>query len=148
VIPTAALPGVGTGDVACFYLSDERSTRQPSASKSDVESAREHIKFVSLVYSGLTGGVRNRLKSQPELAEFLVAAYVPLIMSFGDIPRLRLSEFSDPESEGSHSTLVVNVQTQLSVDDAMRRLDSFDNSWFLEHMDDVAGRITFVLSFP
>jgi hypothetical protein len=147
VIAQATLPGFGTGDITYLVSSAHHFGSVSDSSGSALGIARANMRFIELVYHGLTKEITKQLSEEPRLVEFLASAYLPLIRSFGSPPALKLTQFRDPDSEDDAAMLVVDVQAQLPMDEALERLDDFDQSWFLHHMKVVSGRVTFLLSF-
>jgi len=57
-----------------------------------------------------------------------------------------LEVISDPEVEGVEE-LFAYILTSLPIDEALARLDSLDEEWFLDQLDRVGGRFNFNLEF-
>jgi len=88
--------------------------------------------------------VRRFLTAYLELIEFLLEAYAHLQRHFGPDPQVVLEVVSDPEIEGSEE-LFTYIRTSLPVDEALARLDSLDEEWFLDQLDQVGRQFNFNL---
>lgn len=65
---------------------------------------------------------------------------------FGPGTPLALSAERDREASG-HTELVVAIGTDLDAEDALARLDRFDEGWWLDALLPVAGVLLFTLEF-
>jgi hypothetical protein len=90
--------------------------------------------------------VRKFIQKHPLLVDLLIEAYTPLTDFFGPDPQVSLSVVSDPEEAGLDE-LVGSIQTPLSPDEALERLDAFDEYWFLDQLNRTNGRLNFNLDF-
>ena len=86
------------------------------------------------------------LHAYPQLIEVLLEAHVYLQKYFGPDPQVTLKVVSDPEVEGVEE-LFAYILTSLLVDEALARLDRFDEEWFLDQLDRVGGRFNSNLEF-
>jgi hypothetical protein len=90
--------------------------------------------------------VRQYLRNHPELIQVLLEAHPYLKEIFGTQVRVFLEIVTDPEA-AREQELFAYIVTTLSADEAVRRLDDFDDGWFLQHVERVAGRLNFNLEF-
>jgi hypothetical protein len=90
--------------------------------------------------------VRPFLRTHPQLVEALLEAYVYLQEYFGPEPQMVLEVVSDPEVEG-WDELFAYILTALPVDEALARLDRFDQEWFLDQFDWTDGLLNFDVEF-
>ena len=72
------------------------------------------------------------LSKNPEVKSFLFEAYDEIRKYFPE-GELVLDIMEYPED--SEPTLLVLIETQLSPDEALKRLDEFDKHWWLERVD-------------
>lgn len=86
------------------------------------------------------------IRRHPSLADLLIEAYAPLTDSFGPNPQVLLSVISDPEEAGLDE-LVGSIRTPLEPDEALERLDAFDEYWFLDQLNRANGKLNFNLDF-
>jgi hypothetical protein len=142
----ATVPSVGTGDVACVIRQDDNGDGRSVSSRSFWEDQRAKIALVELLYRPTTPRVRRQLESEPYICDFLIAAYFPLMSTFDEALRFGLRLFSDPEADRD-TVLVVDIRSSRPVVEALERLDQFDNAWFIPHLPESDGRITFMLAF-
>lgn len=90
--------------------------------------------------------VRQYLRDYPEVIEVLIEARPHLEEHFGTEVRVSLEVINDPEA-AEIKELFAYIATDLSADEAVMRLDAFDEGWFLHYVDRVAGRLNFNLEF-
>lgn len=86
------------------------------------------------------------LRKHPALIDLLLEAPAQIERYFGSSSLLTLELATDPEDPDS-TELFVNVSVPLPVDDAIVRLDRFDEGWFLEQLERTGGRLNFNLEF-
>ena len=86
------------------------------------------------------------LARYPFLGPLLLEALGPLGEAFGDDTPLVVALETDPEVPGWEE-LVVLVETTLPVDEADRRLEVFDTTWWLDHLPQAQGKLFFTLEF-
>jgi len=108
------------------------------------EQALQQIENFYLVTNPQT--VRQFVRLHPYLAELLIEAFAPLREFFGPDPQVSLSVVSDPEQEGLEE-LLGSILTPLPPDEALARLDAFDEYWFLDQLDRANGTLNFNLEF-
>lgn len=82
-----------------------------------------------------------------ELCNFLQESRRQLRRFFGAEPAFVLEVVKDPEVPTPSDFLFVNIRTTLSVDDAMARLDQFDEAWYLDQVDLFGELVNFNLEF-
>jgi hypothetical protein len=76
-------------------------------------------------------GVRRYLDGQPTLVPLLVEARRAIPRYFPDPTGVRLELLADRD-DGDHVDLFAIIRTVLPEDEALRRLDRFDEEWWLE----------------
>lgn len=69
----------------------------------------------------------------PEVESFIEAAYPALTKSFGGPVEIVLELITDPDEVGQQQ-LVGWIQSTDSVAEGLRKLDRFEDEWFLDHM--------------
>lgn len=85
--------------------------------------------------------------SHPQLTDFLQASHQELRRLFGHEPKFVLEVVRDPEASAPSDFLFVNIRTAMPVDEAMARLDQFDDSWYLDQVDLFGELVNFNLEF-
>ena len=90
-----------------------------------------------------TNHINDYLQSHSELINFLLESHYHLEKYFGTSAKFELEVVHDPEAQ--HEQLIVYINTSLSVDEALIRLDRFDNDWFLDHVNWIGHFINFNL---
>jgi hypothetical protein len=83
------------------------------------------------------------LQSHSELINFLLESHYYLEKYFGVSAKFELEVVQDPEAQ--HEQLIVYINIPLPVDEALTRLDRFDNDWFLDHINLLGHLINFNL---
>ena len=86
------------------------------------------------------------LARYPFLVPLLTEALGPLGDAFGTETPLVVAVETDPEVAGWEE-LRVDVETTLPVDEADRRLEVFDTTWWLAHLPRAQGKLFFTLAF-
>jgi len=86
------------------------------------------------------------LQIHPALIDLLLEASPYVERYFGPNPQVVLEVVRDPEVTGSEE-LFANICTSLPVEEALERLDQFDEKWFLAQLERTAGRFNFNLEF-
>ena len=86
------------------------------------------------------------LARYPFLVLVLTDALGPLGDAFGAETPLVVAVETDPEVAG-WDELVVAVETTLPVDEADRRLEVFDTTWWLANLPRAQGKLFFTLAF-
>lgn len=89
--------------------------------------------------------VKEFIEEHSYLTHILIESYELIIRFFGSGCYLELAVTTDPE-EG-FKELFVYIKTALPVDEALQKLDNFDDQWFLDKMSDTKGKLNFNLSF-
>ena len=82
----------------------------------------------------------------PFLLELLVDASDQLLRIFPNETIYRLEIEHDLEDENIEE-LVCLICTDLAPDEALKKLDAFDEAWFLDNLENTAGKLIFTLSF-
>jgi hypothetical protein len=85
--------------------------------------------------------------AHPQVADFLQASYGQLRRFFGPEASLVLEVVRDPEASVPSDFLFVNIRTSMPVDDALARLDQFDEDWYLDQVDTFGDLVNFNLEF-
>ena len=83
------------------------------------------------------------LQSHPQLINFLQESHYYLLKHFESTSKFALEVIHDPEAQ--HQQLIVYINTPMSVDEALNRLDKLDTEWFLDHINSVGHLINFNL---
>lgn len=86
------------------------------------------------------------LTRYPFLLPLLTEALGPLEEAFGPETPFVIAVDRDPEVVGWED-LRVDVETPLAADEAGRRLDAFDTTWWLDHLPEAQGKLFFTLAF-
>ena len=86
------------------------------------------------------------LARHPFLVPVLTDALGPLADAFGTDTPLVVAVETDPEGAGWEE-LRVDVETTLPVDEADRRLEVFDTTWWLANLPRAQGKLFFTLAF-
>lgn len=107
----------------------------------EVEKSLERVKAL---FPAETDGVQEFLRKHPALIAVLLDAYPHLARIFGT-PHLTLNVVRDSEGEGEDE-LFAYITTTEPVDEALAKLDQFDEEWFLDQ-DQTEGRLNFSLEF-
>lgn len=106
-------------------------------------------RFVTLdtLYHGHNSrAVREYLDQHRVLQSVLVEAHEYLQRCFGPNLHVELCLKPDPEVEGL-DVLFGYISTDLPVEEALKRLERFDEMWFLDAMPDIPARLNFNLRF-
>jgi hypothetical protein len=85
------------------------------------------------------------LDKHPGLADFVLEA-AKHIRKYFPYEKLSLEVVSDPEM-GEDEELFSYILTSLSVEDALQKLNNFDEQWFLNQLDRTGGLFNFNLKF-
>jgi hypothetical protein len=86
------------------------------------------------------------LENHPFLVSLLLEAYSKIETYFPEYPQVFLEVFTDPEVPDD-TQLVASIKTNLSPDEALERLDSFDRKWWLLSMDRAKGELCIDVEF-
>ena len=87
------------------------------------------------------------IASHPQLTGFLQASHRELRQLFGPESRFVLEVVRDPETSAPNAYLFVNIRTAMPMDEAMARLDQFDENWYLDQVDSFGDLVNFNLEF-
>lgn len=90
--------------------------------------------------------IRQFLRTHSPLIEVLFEAWPHLHQHFGPDLQVALEVVSDPEVE-NWDELFAYVLTPLLPDEALVRLNNFDQDWFLDQLDRVDGTLNFDVEF-
>jgi hypothetical protein len=91
--------------------------------------------------------VQRFLEQHPGVTQVLLDAKKPLQDAFGKDVKVSVTVTSNPEiAEGEF--LVSSIQTSLSAMDAHARLDTFDETWWLDNVSRAEGQVIFTIAFP
>lgn len=82
----------------------------------------------------------------PSYIDWLLQSHAALTAHFGAEAKFVLDAIDDPDIAGN-TQLAVYIKTRIPVDEAMRRLEQFDNDWFFDQIDFVGNKIFFNLAF-
>ena len=106
---------------------------------------KTHLRNVETLYSfrNITE-IQQFLQDHHFLVNFLIEAHPYVSKYFGDYPQIALELISDPEIDGSEQ-LFAYIVTSLPVTEALERLNSLDEEWFIEQFDRVDGLFNFNL---
>lgn len=106
--------------------------------QAELNKARQHYRFRG-------DGVDEFLAERPKLIELLLSAYPQVERLFGKGTPISLEVVTDPEYPAPPE-IFAYIGTQLAVDQALGRLNQFDD-WYLGQSDDLAGELTFSVEF-
>jgi len=143
----ATISGGGTGEILDILAEPGLHMVLSAQSRSATADAATAVRVASLLYGPMTTTVRAHIDANTDLAEFLVAAYAPLVTIFEPGVRCSADLFFDPESPNMSPVLMIGIHTALPVDEAVERLTAFDQDWFLEQSHSIGGRVNFNLEF-
>lgn len=91
--------------------------------------------------------LRRFLESTPDLGVLIEEARQAASAVFGEEAAFHLEWFVDPESSVPSSRVYLVIETPLSVEDANRRMDEFDECWWLENSHRADGRLSVALEY-
>ena len=89
--------------------------------------------------------VRKYLNVHPQLVGFLLDSHEQLRRYFGAEPDFELEVVRDPEVEPPVDFLFVYICTSMDVDEALGRLEQFDENWYLDKYDEFGALVNFNL---
>ena len=92
------------------------------------------------------GEVEGLLWDHEDLAPLLIEARGQIARCFGPNASVALMVAHDPRGE-SEPKLLALIQTQLSVGEARKREDQFDEEWWLDHLPLARFRLNFCLRY-
>jgi hypothetical protein len=90
--------------------------------------------------------VFHYLENHPFLVPLLLEAYSKIDTFFPEYPQVLLEVVTDPEVPDD-TQLVASIRVNLSPDEALERLDSFDRQWWLPSMDRAKGELCIHVEF-
>ena len=90
--------------------------------------------------------VKLFLHAHPQLKDVLIEARPHLQKHFGPDAQVFLEVVPDPEIEG-WDQLIAHIRTDHQPEEALHRLDQFDDEWFLDQLSRVGGQLNFNLEF-
>ncbi len=90
--------------------------------------------------------VRSFLRENPEVTQIILDSLEPLTRIFVEIEQLVLEVFRDPEEQGN-CELVCSIVTRLTAEEALEKLDMFDEQWFLDNTERTHGLLNFRIDF-
>ena len=126
--------------------SDTRYVRNvPSKAGEDIRADR-FVTLDALYHGHNSRAVREYLAKHRVLQSVLVEAHEYLRRCFGPNLHVELCLRPDPEVEGL-DVLFGYISTDLPVEEALERLERFDEMWFLDAMPDIPARLNFNLRF-
>lgn len=86
--------------------------------------------------------VKDYLALYPEIEDFIEAAWPALIKCFGGPVEIVLEVLTYPD-EIIHEELVGWIQSTDNVSEGPKKLDRFEEEWFLDHMAEVGAKFNF-----
>jgi len=92
------------------------------------------------------GEVIGFLESHAFLVSLLLEAYSKIRSYFPEYPQVILEVVTDPEVPDDNQ-LVASIKTNLSPNEALEKLDSFDSEWWLRSMDRARGELCISVEF-
>jgi len=85
------------------------------------------------------------VNEHPQLSGFLLEGYQQLRKHFGYEPSFGIEVVHDPEISQPNDFLFVYIRTSMDVDEAMDRLDQFDENWYLDQVEMFGNLVNFNL---
>ncbi len=89
--------------------------------------------------------VRAFIEKNPSLISILKEIYANILRYFPQ-SQIRLNIFSDPDITGSDE-LAATVITSMSPEEALEKLNQFDENWWLDAMSSINGKISINVEF-
>ena len=86
------------------------------------------------------------LENHSFLIPLLLEAYSRIGLYFPEYPEVILEVVTDPEVPDDNQ-LVASIKTNLSPNEALEKLDSFDSKWWLQSMDRARGELCINVEF-
>lgn len=86
--------------------------------------------------------VKDYLNRHPDLEDFINRAWPAVVECFGGPVEIVLELLTYPD-ESAHQELVGWIQSTDTVEVGLERLEQLENTWFLDHMDQVGDRFNF-----
>jgi len=90
--------------------------------------------------------VTEFLEKEPSLIQLLSQAYDQIVNHFPGSNEVILEVVSDPEAIGEEE-LVAFIRTQVSPDEALERLGSFEEEWWLDNCHRAQAKLCFHVEF-
>jgi hypothetical protein len=87
-------------------------------------------------------GVFQFLRLNTYLYKVLIDAHIVLSNIFYHNAKITLKLMTDGEND-NHQELIAHIHTELSAEDALEKLDEFDEQWFLDNMELIDDKLTF-----
>lgn len=116
---------------------------QPSAASQTIDG---DLRRIEQLYKFRSPGIIDFLTEQPNRIKFLVDAYSQVEKYFGKTPQITLKLELDREYTGPLE-LFAYIATDLPVDQALGRLNEFDEQWYLNQSREYIEHIIFSLEF-
>ena len=91
-------------------------------------------------------GVIGFLENHKFLIPLLLEAYSKIRLYFTEYPEVVLEVVTDPDVPNDNQ-LVASIKTNLSPNEALEKLDSFDSKWWLQSMDRARGELCISVEF-
>lgn len=89
--------------------------------------------------------VQDFLRQHPQVEQLLYEAQKPLQHTFGKNVAVSVTVISNPDI-APRELLVSSIQTSLSAAQAIARLDTFDETWWLDNAPRAKGQLVFTLA--
>jgi len=136
------------GDVYYPYEENPYSIHITKYVYSLKKSARDKIEELSNDYNILNlEEISNYLTINTEIVSILEEGVDYIKKHFGNnYERLTLSLIHDPEI-ANENNIVVDISTKLSTTEALKRLDDFDECWWLNKAEEIDDNLIFNLDF-
>ena len=91
--------------------------------------------------------VEDFLAQHPGVTQYLLDARTPLQHAFGkEADKVSVTVSSTPEMADGEF-LVCSIQTSLSAEQALARLNAFDQAWGLDNIPRAQGKVIFTVAF-
>lgn len=117
------------------------------ASTSVLAASEERIQFLALLYKFKDySRVTGFLMESPFLTDLLFEAHERIEAYFGSDTEIALDVVVDPEAEDDRELFVL-VQTGLPPNEALARLSSFDQEWWLHALPVASCKMTIDLEY-
>ena len=101
-----------------------------------------HVPYIPLA----SAQAQRFLTQHPAVAQLLCEAQAPLQHAFGKDVQVSLVVVNNPDI-ASGALLVSSIQTSLAAAQAIARLDTFDETWWLGNAPRAKGQLVFTLTF-
>lgn len=117
------------------------------SSESWTDAREALIEMIRTKYEFASEAVATHLRRNSEIAWKLLGAETALIDAFRTRVDLSLDLVRDPEHEEAEPELFGYVRSALQLEEALAAVDRFDQAWFIDNLDILAGRLSFDLKF-